>query len=310
MLPLYALGVMLGFSLSQTGMFRLMGKIKHLKPGEILHTLVTEVHFERHTSWKQAINALGAVLTFTVFLILLITKFVDGAWIVAVLIPFMVIMFFTINHHYENVSEALSTQGMAAEQEKGVADVVIVPIADVHRGTLLALQYASRISRDVRALTIITSEEQRNRLESKWKRFSKVTDDIQLIAIDYDFRDILDPIVDYIKHTNSVEFKDNLTTIVVPEFIPGSRWASWLHNQTAYRLRARLREYKDIVIIDVPFHIDKIEKIRSRKHVHKEQIKPVITKSELIEDNGSMPDTHQHDNSGDEIQGMNTKNPD
>jgi amino acid transporter len=262
MLPLYALGVMLGFSLSQTGMFKLMGKIKHLKPGEKLKTLVTEVHFERHTGWKRAVNALGAALTFVVFLVLLITKFVDGAWIVAILIPLLVTLFFTINHHYENVSDALSTQGLGVFQQHGVADVAIVPVGDVHRGTLLALQYASRISHEVRAISVITSEEQRARFAIKWERFHSITNNIQLVTIDYDYRDVLDPIVDYIKLTNDAEFRDNLLTVVIPEFIPESRWASWLHNQSATRLRARLREYRNIVIIDVPFHIDKVENIK------------------------------------------------
>ncbi len=268
MLPLYAIGVMLGFSLSQAGMFRLMGRIKHLQPGEKLRTLVTEVHYERNTNWKQAVNAVGASLTFIVFLILVITKFVDGAWIVAVLIPILVTMFFTINRHYEKVSVALSTLGMAAEQECGVADIAIVPIADVHRGTLLALQYAKRISKDVRALTIFTSEDQKERFSMKWKRFSNITDDIQLVTIDYDYREILSPIVDYIKVTNDQEYKDHLTTVVVPEFIPESRWASWLHNQTAARLRARLRDDKDIVIIEVPFHIDTSEKPKNKSKLN------------------------------------------
>src|SRR5665648_594079 len=258
MLPLYALGVMLGFSLSQTGMFRLMGKIKHLKPGEKLHTLVTEVHFERHTSWKQAVNAIGAVLTFVVFLILLITKFVDGAWIVAILIPLLVTLFYSINRHYENVSDALSTQGLGVFQQHGVADVAIVPVGDVHRGTLLALQYASRISSEVRAISVITSEEQRVRFAVKWNRFSDITKDIHLFSIEYDYRDILSPLVEFIKKINSEEFENQLTTVVVPEFIPESKFASSLHNQTAARLRARLRDDKDIVIIEVPFHIDQL----------------------------------------------------
>ena len=256
MLPLYALGVMLGFSLSQTGMFRLMGKIKHLKPGEKLKTLVTEVHFERHTGWKQAVNALGAVLTFVVFLILLITKFVDGAWIVAILIPLLVSLFYSINRHYELVSNALSTQSLTTKQIGGVAEVAIVPIADVHRGSLLALLYAKKISSDVRAVTIFTSDDFKERFMEKWNRFSDITKDIHLFSIEYDYRDILSPLVDFIKKVNSEEFENQLTTVVVPEFIPESKFASSLHNQTAARLRARLRDDKDIVIIEVPFHID------------------------------------------------------
>ncbi len=258
MLPLYALGVMLGFSLSQSGMFRLMGRISKLKPGESLKTLVTEVHYEKGTSWKRVINFIGATVTFIVFLILLVTKFLDGAWIVACLIPILVFMFYTINNHYEKVSDALTTQGLTSHQICGVGDVAIVPIADIHRGTLLALQYAHKIAGDVRALTIFTSEEERERFMNRWNRFENISKNTKLVAIDYDYRDILKPIVNYIKSVNNDEFNEQLTTVVVPEFIPENKWASFLHNQTASRLRAQLRDDKDIIIIEVPFHIDPV----------------------------------------------------
>jgi amino acid transporter len=256
MLPLYALGVMLGFSLSQAGMFRLMSRIGKLKPGQVLRTKVTKVHYEKGSKWKRAVNALGAVVTSTVFVVLLVTKFIEGAWIVAVIIPLVIILFFSINKHYEKVAVALTTQGMAVKQSCGVADVVIVPIADVHRGTLLAMQYARRLSNDVRVLTVFTDDKSKHRFEKRWQRFSDITEGLQLIKIQYDYRDILSPIINYIKHVNDNEFKDHLTTVVVPEFISESKWTSWLHNQTASRLRNLLRDDKDIVLIEVPFHVD------------------------------------------------------
>jgi len=239
MLPLYALGVMLGFSLSQAGMFRLMSRIGNLKPGEILHTKVTKVHYEKGSKWKRAVNALGAIVTSIVFLVLLVTKFIEGAWIIAVIIPLVISMFFYIN-----------------KQGCGVADVVIVPIADVHRGTLLAMQYARRLSTDVRVLTVFTDDTSRKRFDKRWKKFSEITEGLNLISIEYDYRDILNPIISYIKNVNDHEFKDQITTVVVPEFIPESKLASWLHNQTAARLRNLLRDDKDIVLIEVPFHVD------------------------------------------------------
>ncbi len=256
MLPLYALGVMLSFSLSQSGMFRLMGRIKHLKPGEKMHTSVTEIHYEKGSWWKRIVNAVGAVVTFVVFLVLLITKFTDGAWIVGLLIPLLVLLFRTIHRHYETVSEALSTQGMSKQQIGGVADVVVVPVGDIHRGTLLALQYAKRLSSDVTALAVFTNEADKQRFMERWDRFPEITAGIQLVVVDYDYRDVLCPIVEYIKHINQVEFSDQLTTVVVPEFIPESKLARILHNQTASRLRNRLQDDQDVVIIQVPFHIE------------------------------------------------------
>jgi amino acid transporter len=282
MLPLYAIGVMLGFSLSQTGMFRLMGRIKHLQPGESLKTLVTEIHYEKGTTWKRAINLLGASVTFIVFLILLITKFTDGAWIVAVLIPALVTMFYTINRHYKQVSDALTTQGLTSHQIGGVADVAIVPIADIHRGTMLALQYAHKIAGDVRALTIFTSDEERERFMQRWNRFESISEETKLVTIDYDYRDILKPLVNYIKKVNTEEFTDQLTTVVVPEFIPEKKWATFLHNQTAARLRAQLRDDKDIIIIEVPFHIDESKE----PYTHDQE----FLKESLIDEIGEEPE--------------------
>ncbi len=256
MLPLYALGVMMAFSLSQSGMFRLMGRIAHLKPGETIKTNVTTIHYEKGVRWKRVINAVGAVVTFIVFLVFLFTKFLEGAWIIAIIIPLVIYFFYTVNKHYERVSSALSTHDLDPKKFSDVADVAIVPIADIHRGSLLALEYAKRISKDVRVLSIVTDETSRQHILERWERFSDCTACIKLELIEYDYRDVLTPIVDYIIHVNTVEFPHKLITVVIPEFIP-ERWiARFFHNQTASQLRWRLRQFKDIVIIEVPFKID------------------------------------------------------
>ena len=273
MLPLYALGVMLSFSISQFGMFRLMGKISRLKPGDSERTLVTTIHYEKHVHWKRVVNAIGSLTTFIVFLILLSTKFLDGAWVVALAIPFFMFGFYSIHGHYNRVATALSTVGLEEDELTEVADVAIVPVADVHRGTLLALAYAKRISNDVRAITVATSPEMKERFLARWNRFPKITKGVKLSLIEYDFRDVLIPLVDYIEHVDSSEFCDKITTVVVPEFIPENKSAAILHNQTANRLRARLIDRKDIVIIEVPFHIDsQLERIscQAEEELHQE----------------------------------------
>ncbi|MFW6068616.1 MAG: APC family permease [Chloroflexota bacterium] len=256
MLPLYALGVMLSFALSQAGMFRLMGKIGQLSPGETAHTGVTEIHHEKRWRWKRALNAVGATVTGIVFLILLATKFMEGAWIVALLIPVLVVIFVAIHRHYGYVADSLSTRGLSDRDLVPVADVVIVPIADVHRGTLRSITYAKRISSDVRAVTIATHPGVRERLARRWNRFPELTAGVRLDIIDYDFRDILDPLVDYIDRVNYEEFPGRLITVVVPAFVPESFWARFLHNQTARILRQRLHRRENLIVIDVPFHIE------------------------------------------------------
>ncbi|MBN1266181.1 MAG: APC family permease [Anaerolineales bacterium] len=256
MLPLYALGVMLSFSISQAGMFRLMGRIAHLKPGESMRTSVTNIHYEHGVRWKQGLNAIGSVVTLVVFLILTATKFHEGAWVVAVLIPLQLYAFYSIQRHYERVADALSTHDLTEKDITQVADVVILPLADLHRGSIVALEYAQRISHDVRALVVFTTPEEEERFMRRWKRFNKITCDVNLVTIEYDYRDVLYPIVEYIEIVNGEEFPDQITTVVVPEFIAETPAANILHNRTATRLRTQLMYFKDIVIINVPFQID------------------------------------------------------
>lgn len=255
MLPLYALGVMLAFTLSQYSMSKLMARVGQLKPGETLHTGVTTVHHEAGWRWKWAVNRIGAVVTGVVLMVLIATKFLEGAWVVVIAVPLLVLMFRAVNRHYKDVAEALSTREMKMDDLAEIADVVIVPVGDIHRGTLRALQYARRISHHVRAVAICTSDEMRERVERRWARFPAITGPVELVCIDYDFRDVIEPIVDYIEHVNNVEYPQQIITIVIPEFLPEDFFAQYLHNQTANILRRRLRHHEDIVIIDVPYHI-------------------------------------------------------
>lgn len=256
MLPLYALGVMLSFSISQSGMFKLMGRIRHLRPGQKLRTSVTEIHYESNAIWKQALNALGAIVTFIVFLILAATKFLEGAWIVMLLIPLTMSLFYLVDRHYTHLARHLSTQGLSVRQLPQVADVAVVPVADIHRGNLLAIQYAKRLSRDVRVVSVVTNPNTEKHIRERWKRFPSITKGVKLVLIKYDFRDIFTPLEEYITKVNSEEFPDMLTTVVIPEFVTEGRFARLLHSRTADRLKARLLAQKDIVIIDVPYHAE------------------------------------------------------
>lgn len=257
MLPLYALGVMLCFTLSQAGMVRLMGRVAKVPPGEELHTQATVIHFESGWWWKRAVNAIGAVTTGIVFVVLVVTKFTEGAWLVVVAIPLLVFWLRSIHKHYANVAEALSTQDLRPVDLVDIGDVVIVPIADIHRGTLRALKYARRMAGDVRAVCIVTTPDQEERIRQRWARFPEVTIGIELVVISYDFRDILTPLIEYIEHVNAEEYPGRLITVVIPEFVPNSITANLLHNQTANILRFRLYVHENIVVINVPYHIQR-----------------------------------------------------
>lgn len=255
MLPLYAIGVMVSFTLSQSGMVVLMTKVSHLKPGESMDTSETHLHYEKGWGWKRAVNALGAATTFIVLIVLVVTKFVEGAWIVVLVIPLLIAMFYAIHRHYENVSTNLSTNTLQERELSGVADMVILPIGDVHRGTLRALQYANLLTDDIRAVYVSTDPAQEERFMKRWNRFPNLVGKAKLVKINHDYRDFLPPLIEYIEKVNCEEFPDESITVMIPEVVITNLATNILHNKTAFLLRNRLRHYLDIIIIDIPFHI-------------------------------------------------------
>ena len=256
MLPLYAIGVMVSFTLSQLGMARLMHRVGKLKEGETLKTKSTEVHYEKGWRWKMAVSAVGALVTFVVLLILIATKFANGAWIIVIAVPSLIAMFYSIRAHYNKVADTLSTEDLEIEHLADIADLAIIPMGDIHKGSLLALQYAQRISNNVQVVCIVTSESTKERFQERWDRFPSLTSKAKLVYIDYDYRDIITPIIDYILKVTEEDHPNEKTTVLIPEFISSSIRESLLHNHTANLLRGRLRSHQDIIIIDVPFHLD------------------------------------------------------
>jgi hypothetical protein len=165
------------------------------------------------------------------------------------------------------VAQTLITRGLSEAGLKDVADVAIFLISDLHRGTLRDLQYAKRIADDELAVCVATTPDEHERIERRWTRFPKLTADIQLVIIDYDYRDILTPLVEYIDHVNTNEFPDQIVTVVIPEFVPLENYARVLHNQTANILRQRLRSREEVIVIDVPYHIPTPEEIQQEQAV-------------------------------------------
>lgn len=255
MLPLYALGVMMSFTLSQAGMVVLMTKVSRLKPGEQMHTGATTIHYEPGWWWKRAVNAFGAVVTLVVLIVLIATKALEGAWIIVLAVPVIVILFREVRKHYAHVSEELRTRYLQATDLQEVADVVIMPIGDVHRGVLRALKFACSQSDDVRVVAVVQDYATEERIRERWNRFPEITNGAKLEFIHYEYRDFFEPLIKYIEHVNNVEFPDMMTQIVIPEFVPRNLWEQLLHNQTANYIRQRLRHYPDIIITHVPHQL-------------------------------------------------------
>lgn len=252
LIPLYAIGVFLSFTLSQSGMARRWWKSGHLQPGEEIQEPGSVIRHDRGWKHKMIINAFGAVCTFFVMIIFAATKFHDGAWLVIVLIPVLIAIFYTIHRHYKRLASQLSLDNHA-----GFRNIrhnrVIVPLAGVHRGTLIAMRFARTLSADVTAVHISTGDEdEKLKIEQKWEKWG---DGVRLVILNSPYRLFLEPLLDYIDQLEEVTRPNEIITIVVPQFIPKYWWEQFLHTRTAESLRQALLHRDNIVITEVPYQV-------------------------------------------------------
>ena len=237
LIPLYAVGVFLSFTLSQSGM--------------VVHWL--RERSNAHSNWKKSIiiNAVGALATFMVFCVFIITKFIHGAWIVVLVIPVMVVLFKGIHRHYLTVAKQLSTDGL--EPPRPLRHRVIVPISGIHRGVIGGLQYAQSIARDrVQAVYVDFEEEATASIKDKWDRWG---DGVQLVVLPSPYRELTRPLL---KHINRIrrENSNDMITVVLPEFIPAKWWQHVLHNQSSLLLKGLLLFKKGVIVTSVPYHLE------------------------------------------------------
>jgi len=279
LIPLYAVGVFLSFTLSQVGMVRHWLKAgRELKSasdssrnnegsasaknqdranaGADSHTLnqiqITKDKLKQAAHWKKSIvvNGLGGIATFIVLVVLVITKFIHGAWIVVVLIPLLVALFRAIQRHYVDVATQLTTEGLQKLQP--IRHEVIVPISGIHRGVLKALEYAKAIApHHVTAVYINVDEEATQKLRTKWTEW---VEGVELVVIASPYRSLVGPLARYVDRRISLH-ADQMVTIVLPEFIPSRWWHHLLHNQTSLLLKGALLFKPNVVVTSVPYHL-------------------------------------------------------
>jgi amino acid transporter len=244
LIPLYAVGVFLSFTLSQAGMVRHWLK----EPGQ-------------GSAWKAAVNGLGAVATGVVLLVIVGTKFIHGAWIVMLLIPAFVWMFHLVHHHYRTVAAQLSLEGLQPErwpeQASRRSHKVVVPVSGMHRGTLAALRFARSLSKDVAAVLIDVEPNVTGRVREKWATWGH---GIPLVVLDSPYRSIIAPLLAYLDQVDGREPERGPAVVVLPEFVPARWWHHLLHNQTALMIKAVLtyrpgRNREGRIIIDVPYYL-------------------------------------------------------
>ncbi|MDE2483670.1 MAG: APC family permease [candidate division NC10 bacterium] len=252
LIPLYAIGVFLSFTLSQAGMAHRWWKVGHLPPGQEVRERGSTLRREPRWALKMAINGVGAVCTAVVMLVFAMTKFHDGAWIVILLVPILVAMFSAIHYHYRDLAARLSL-----EQYGGPPRIsrqrVILAISGVHRGTLAALRYARTLSDDITAVHICTDPVEAETLNRKWESWG---DGIRLVVLDSPYRLLLEPLLGYIEEIAAQRQPNEIITIIVPQFVPRHWWHNILHTQAAMLLRLMLLFKPGIVIIDVPYQIE------------------------------------------------------
>jgi amino acid transporter len=256
LIPLYAVGVFLSFTLSQAGMVVHWWRDgKTLKeepgPGKVSSNGPGKAS---PSHWRKSIviNGVGAVATFVVLMVFIVTKFIHGAWIVVVLIPLLVLMFLRIHKHYFQVAQQLSTEGLAGLRP--IHHEVIVPISGIHRGVIGALEYAKSIApHHVTAVYVNLDDEATQKLREKWQQWGS---GVNLVVVASPYRSLIRPFLNYVDRVKRSSHGE-IVTIVLPEFVPAKWWQNLLHNHNSLFLKGALLFKKGVVVTNVPYHLDR-----------------------------------------------------
>jgi amino acid transporter len=287
LIPLYAVGVFLSFTLSQAGMVvhwwregnmlrgmreaaglskpvaaaarsrsesNVTGKLeaRHLA-AEDPKSMADVEQLHRKSHWKKylVINGVGAIATFIVLMVFILTKFLHGAWIVVILIPLLVMLFQRIHRHYLEVAQQLSTEGLAGLRP--IRHEVIVPISGIHRGVIAALEYAKSIApHHVTAVYVNLDDETTQKLREKWQEWGS---GVSLVVVASPYRSLQRPLLNYIDRVKRSSHGE-VVTIVLPEFVPARWWQNLLHNQNTLFLKGALLFKKGVVVTNVPYHLE------------------------------------------------------
>ncbi len=264
LIPLYAIGVFLSFTLSQAGMARRWWKIGHMQPGEEIKEPGSVLRYERNWQFRMVINGFGSLCTATVAVVFATTKFLEGAWIVLILTPVLVAIFFGIHRHYHDLARHLSLAGFDGLPARHARHRVIVPISGVHQGTLEGLRYARLLSDDVTAVHVSIDPVETEKVRKKWLKWGEGT---RLVILESPYRLFIEPLLRYVESVLDRKQPNETITIVVPQFIPAKGWQNVLHMRTADVLRHELLLKSGVVVIDVPYRLMENGKIRKVQNV-------------------------------------------
>ena len=257
LIPLYAIGVFLSFTLSQFGMAKRWRKIGGLKAGEEIVEPGSTLRYDKNWHFKMFVNGFGAVCTAVVMLVFAVTKFREGAWIVLILLPILIVVFSIIHRHYKDLANRLSLDKFRGLPVRQPRHRVIMPISGMHQGTLEALRYAKLLSDDVTAIHVSIDHAETEKVQKKWKLWGEGT---RLVILDSPFRLFVEPLLEFIEDIIDHRQPNEMITVVVPQFIPSKRWHTALHMRTADVLRQELISKHGVVVTDIPYHVHDQEK--------------------------------------------------
>ena len=248
LIPMYAIGVFLCFTLAQIGMARRWRRSGQIKDESTPTT--QSLKYDKKWMLKMIANGFGAICTAVVMVVFIVTKFVDGAWIVLAITPIFISVLLWVRRHYSNVASRLSLERYGEPPPYNARHRVIVPISNVHQGTLAALRYARMLSDDVTAVHISMEPEDTEKVNKKWEKWGRGT---RLVIVDSPYRLFLEPLLGYIDEMISSRQPNETITIVVPHFVPRKKAHKVLHMQTAELLRRELLATPGVVITEVPY---------------------------------------------------------
>ena len=235
LIPLYAVGVFLAFTLSQSGMV-----MRHLRlKGE---------RYRLHA----VINAAGATATGAALLVIATTKFLQGAWIVILLIPLFVIFFLRTHRHYFYVRQQLSLREI--EPERPLRHTAIVPISAVNRATVYAVRYAKSIAHEVEAVHVAIDPARVDQVRQQWKAWGG---GVPLRVLESPYRSMVQPLVDHIDDLMHGRRRNEMVTVVLPEFVTAHWWEGLFHNQSAFLIKGALLFRPGVVVTSIPFHFSR-----------------------------------------------------
>jgi amino acid transporter len=249
LIPLYAIGVFLSFTLSQAGMAVRWWKSGRVQPGTELKERGSALHYDKRWLVKMIINGLGSLSTAVVVIVFGVTKFAEGAWVVLILIPALSMLFRAIHSHYQKLSRVLSLDGFG-EPPPARRHRVILLVNAVHRGTIIGLRYAQILSDDVTALHVSLNHADSETIQQQWESWGK---GVRLVILFSRYRLFVEPMLQYIEEIAGQRQPNETITIVVPQLVPKKWRHNFLHPQTAMLLRFMLLFKKGIVITDVPY---------------------------------------------------------